>query len=85
MDAAVTAAKSDLGVLEIQTKKGDLYYFPAMSWEAVKQVLPNNKEEPAISQPMLALVNASYSVLSIPFRIVKTISFDGKQVWECPA
>jgi len=30
------------------------------------------------------LINASFSVLSIPFNIIKTIRVEGEPWWDCP-
>ena len=35
--------------------------------------------------PSLALVNASMAVLCIPFQIVKKITVDGADWWDCRA
>jgi hypothetical protein len=82
--AITDPTSSSLISVEVVTKNGDHYCFPAMDSEAVKGILPRSKhEEPSVSQPTLSLVNASYSVLSIPFRIIKTIMVDGNVWWEC--
>jgi len=80
------ATSSSLISVEVETKNGDIYHFPAMDGDAIKNVLPKGKrEESSMSQPTLALVNASFSVLSIPFRIIKVIKVDGKEWWCSPA
>ena len=74
---------SSLGLVEIETKEGDIYMFPAMDKKVLEEILP--KEELSASAPTLAMVNASFSVLSIPFRIIKTVKVDGAAWWVCLA
>ncbi len=79
-------SSSSLVSVEVETKNGDCYRFPGMDGEALKSVLPKGKhEEPSVSQPTLSMVNASFSVLSVPYRIIKTIKVNGDEWWVCPA
>jgi len=84
-ESAITdPASSSLISVEVMTKNEDYYHFPAMDGDAIKTVLPKGKhEEPGVDQLTLSLVNASYSVLSIPFKIIKTIKVNGDVWWEC--
>lgn len=80
------ALSSSLVSVEVETKNGNVYRFPAMDGDALKSVLPKGKRiEPSASQPTLAMVNASFAVLSIPFRIIKAVRVNGDEWWVCPA
>lgn len=78
-------SKVDLGTVQVTTKEGDEYSFPAMDKNALAKVLPKGENRVLDGTPTLALCNASYSVLTIPMRIVKSIKVDGEQWWDCPA
>jgi hypothetical protein len=70
---------------------GAEYVFPDMVVDELKRVLPESgriKED----MPSLMMMNASMAVLSLPFRIIKTIEvktdepgWDGEILWACPA
>lgn len=84
--AVTRPGSSSLASIEVMTKNGDLYSFPAMDKEELKKVLPKGKHElPPPSQSTLAMVNASFAVLSVPFQIIKTITVDEEVWWDCPA
>lgn len=87
MKAAITKPVSGaVTAVQVTTKGGDTYSFPGMDTAELRAVLPEGKREPpATSQPALTMVNASYAVLSIPFRIIKTIAVDGEVWWDSPA
>ena len=57
----------------ITTKQGSLYEFPDMPLEELRRVLPDSGRVPA-STPTLMMVNASISVLSIPFKIIEKVT-----------
>ena len=84
--AVTRPGASTLAAIEVTTRNGDVYSFPAMDKEELRKVLPIGKNEPpAPSQSTLAMVNASFAVLSVPFRIIKTVSVDGDVWWDSPA
>jgi len=84
--AVTRPGASTLASIEVTTRNGDVYSFPAMDREEVRKVLPAGKNEPPpTSQSTLAMVNASFAVLSVPFRIIKTIAVDGDIWWDSPA
>jgi hypothetical protein len=64
---------------------GDRYTFPAMDTSALAVVIPKGSNRIPEGTPTLALVNASFSVLSIPFNIIKAIRVEGEPWWDCPA
>lgn len=68
----------------VTTKTGARYAFPDMPSAELERVLPESGRV-LDTQPSLTMVNASISVLAIPFRIIKTIEVGGKTLWACPA
>jgi len=57
-----------------------------MDLEALKAVLPKGKKEPSsASMPTLAMVNASFAVLSVPFQIIKSVRAGEEELWCSPA
>ena len=69
----------NLGKLEIETSLGDLYLLPAMDRAEVEKALPRGPVTESMTT--LALINASFAVLSIPFRIIKVVRFEGDVLW----
>jgi len=65
------------------------YVFPDMDIAELKKALPESGRI-TTSNPTLALINASFAVISIPFRIVSTIEAEDdaaemELLWACPA
>lgn len=75
---------AELGTVEVETHFGDKYVMPAMDKNAIGLVLPKGLNRIPEGTPTLAMVNASYSVLSIPFHIIKAITIDGEGWWNAP-
>jgi len=75
---AISTKDSNLGNVEIETLVGDLYRFPAMDKQALRTVVKEGSDVP--TYPTLTLANISFSVLSVPFPIIKQIIVDG-EVW----
>lgn len=69
--------------VEITTRGGDVYRMPAMDVEMLQKVLPKGSVGAPAGMSTLALVNASMSVLSIPFQIVKSIKVGDEEWWAC--
>lgn len=86
MRAAVTGLSNavELATIEIETRLGDRYSFPAMDKQALATVIAKDSNRVPEGTPTLALVNASYAVLSVPFSIVQTITVDGETWWKSP-
>jgi len=75
----------------VETKMGTKYLFPDMPRGELERVLPESGRI-LETQPTLMMVNASISVLSIPFRVIKNIEvtssepgWTGEVLWACPA
>ena len=68
----------------ITTKEGSRYEFADMPVEELKRVMPESGRILA-DQPSLALANVSFVVMTIPFRIIKTIHAGEELLWESPA
>lgn len=83
--AITSPRKTDLCKVEIQTKLGDKYTFPAMDKKALAMVIPKGSNSAPVGTPTLTMVNASFSVLSVPFQIVAKVEVDGEPWWACPA
>lgn len=75
--------KVHLEPVEVTTRGGDVYRMPAMDVEMLQKVLPKGSNRAPEGMSTLALVNASMSVLSIPFQIVKTIRVGEEEWWWC--
>ena len=61
------------GTVYIKTLEGADYTFPDVDLSELLRVLPSTGRIPA-NAPTLTLVNASSAVMSIPFRIIQSIS-----------
>jgi hypothetical protein len=86
MKTAITSPrKTDLCTVTIQTKFGDQYTFPAMDKNALGKVIPKGSSSVPPGTPTLTMVNASYSVLSVPFLIVAAVRVNGEPWWACLA
>lgn len=75
----------------VTTKEGARYVFPDMSEDDMRKVLPESGRVLS-NMPSLMMVNVSVAVLTIPFRIIKTIEvstdepgWSGEILWACPA
>lgn len=75
----------DLGVVEVVTKQGSCYRYPDMDKNALQKVLPKGENRIRESMPTLSMCNASFVVLSIPFRVIDKITVDGEEWWASPA
>lgn len=76
-----------IATVNIITKVGDIYQFPAMNLESLRRVVPKNGPSTSDSISQLALVNVNLCVLSIPFNIIRRIAVqrDGheEEWWSC--
>ncbi len=68
----------------VTTKEGARYAFPDMSEDDMRKVLPESGRVLS-NMPSLMMVNVSVAVLTIPFRIIKTVEVGGEVLWVCPA
>jgi hypothetical protein len=68
----------------VVTKSGARYVFPDMPSGELERVLPESGRQ-LETQPSFMMVNASIAVLTIPFRVIKSIETGGKVLWACPA
>jgi hypothetical protein len=66
----------------VETLTGSDYVFPDVSPDIVER-LPEAGRTP--SYPTLQLVNISFSLLSVPWLVVRRVRIEEKVVWECPA
>ncbi len=72
----------DLKSVEIRTHENALYVFPDVPEDSLKNVvLPGAWRTAGV----FVLVNVSGSSLTLPARIVKTVSWDGKVQCDGPA
>lgn len=71
---AISSAEStvNLGLVTITTTQGSAYTFADMDLDELRRVLPESGRVPQ-DQPTLTLMNVSIAVLSLPFRIVKSV------------
>lgn len=81
MDNSKGSSKVTLVTVGIDTKLGAHYEFPDVDSRELRKVLPESGRMPE-GQPTLSLINASMSILSVLFRIIKRITVDGKEVWR---
>lgn len=84
MKTGISTSEDKLVTVRVVTSLGDVYVFPAMGRRALEVVVRKGDDRIPAGTPTLALVNASFSVLSIPFNIIKTIEVDGEQWWDSP-
>lgn len=75
----------ELCTVEVFTHQGSHYVFPDMDKTALRRVLTPGENRITVSIPSFAVCNASYAVLSLPFRIIKQILVDGEEWWVSPA
>ena len=80
----ITRAGAELGLVHIRTKHGEEYTFPAMDKNELERVVAKGDSRVPSGTPTLALVNASFAVLSVPFHIIAEINVDGESWWTCP-
>ncbi len=64
---------ANLGLVSIVTTQGSAYVFADMDLSELRRVLPESGRIPE-DQPTITLMNVSIAVLSLPFRIVKSVS-----------
>jgi len=72
---------ADLTSVEIETLLGARYVFPDMPRQLLEQEIMRG----AWNEGQLTLVNVSNACLTLPNRIVKTLSFDGQVRWRGPS
>lgn len=85
MKTGISSPNDELVTVEVTTKYGDHYVFPAMGKKALQTVVPKGSNRTPAGTPTLALINASFSVLSIPFNIIRSIKVDEEAWWDFPA
>lgn len=84
---AITQGIADLVIVYVDTKDGARYEFPSMGLSVLKNVLPESGRVPK-DQPSLILMNFSFSILMVPFKIVDKVSILGEKrevLWESTA
>lgn len=74
------SASPELGCVEVEDRRGQVYTLPLMNITEARQVLPPSGRTPA-GAPTLLLVNSAMVTLSVPFRIIKEVRVDSKVVW----
>jgi hypothetical protein len=72
----------DLTNVEVTTREGAVYAFPDMPHSTLETVLQHSNW---VANGVLILVNVSGALLSLPARVVDTISWDGKVQYHGPA
>jgi hypothetical protein len=70
--------KSDLVVVTIKTLQGSEYVFPDVPRSMLKTIIEQHGWQTAGS---VLMVNVSGAVMSLPSRIVATVSYDGEVKW----
>lgn len=69
------------GNVKVETFEEDIYLFPNMNITILKSMLPENGRRPE-AMPALIMVNADMATITIPFRIIETISVDTEVLWH---
>lgn len=69
---------SDLTIVTVQTKEGSIYSFPDVPRSVLETVIRQQGWNAAGS---VILVNISSACLSLPARIVASLSYDGEVKW----
>lgn len=69
-------------VVEIETKRGEVYRVPSMPETSVEDLLGNLERFGRISFSELTLVTQDKACLVIPWRIIGVIRVDGKEKWR---
>jgi hypothetical protein len=72
---------AQLGTVRIVDKTDSEYVLPQVNITELRRVLP---EDGRISEsaPMLFIVNAAMATLSVPLRVVCSVSIDEEEVWR---
>lgn len=70
--------KSDLTVVTIKTTQGSEYVFPDVPRSMLKTIAEHGWK----AAGSVLMVNVSGAVLSLPARIVETVSYDGEVKWN---
>jgi hypothetical protein len=68
--------------VEVRTHEGAVYIFPDMPFSTLETVLNHSSWQ---QSGVLILVNVSGALLSLPSRIVHTLSWDGEEKYRGPA
>lgn len=72
---------TDLVDIEVRTHEGAVYIFPDMPFSTLETVL----NSPWQTNGVLILVNVSGALLSLPARVVHTLSWDGEEKYRGPS
>ena len=83
MKSALSSRKPEVGTVSLLTKQGDTYTFPAMDKKALEKVVPRGSNQLPPGTPVLTMVNASLSVLSVSFKVIDRILVDEEEWWGC--
>lgn len=70
--------KGDLTSVTIKTTQGSEYVFPDVPRSMLKTIIEQHGWQAAGS---VLMVNVSGAVMSLPARIVQTVSYDGEVKW----
>jgi hypothetical protein len=74
---------TSLSVVEVETKTGERYSFPAMDKKTLDTVLRKGSRGIPANMPVLSMLNAHYSILTIPMHDVRLVMVDGEDWWSC--
>ena len=77
----MTALGSDLVTVEVRTYEAALYTFPDMPLSTLETVVERSNWQ---QNGVLILVNVSGACLSLPARVVLTLSWGGKEQYRGP-
>lgn len=73
---------TELVTMGVETTLGAHYSFPDMEKPVAEKLVEALGIETFRRLGQISLVNVSQAVLLVPFRIVKSISIDGKERWH---
>jgi hypothetical protein len=80
----IETQRAVLGNVVVTDKSGSVYTFPDMNVTLIRKILPESGRVPT-GTPCLCLVNATMSVLSVPFRNVEKVCVEDEVVWHAPS
>lgn len=76
-------SKVDLVTVGIETTLGARYSFPDVEREALDKLVMRSDNNELVLDSLL-ITNVSQAVLTVPSRIVKKITVEGKDWWLAP-
>lgn len=69
------------GTVVITTHEGHEYVFPSMNVTKLKSILPESGRVET-TMPALVMVNTSVSALTVPMRIIRSVTVDTEELWS---